>query len=127
MQEHEKEIYTISWSPTGDNTANPNKSVVLASASFDTTVKLWDVSTGKCLSTLLHGSSIYSIEFSPCGDYLASGSSNGVLNVWSTKDASIVKTYSGKGDVFDVSWSKDGDMLAACFSDSSLCVINLRQ
>ena len=37
---HEKEIYTIKWSPTGTGTKNPNQRLLLASASFDTTVKV---------------------------------------------------------------------------------------
>ena len=54
FREHEKEIYTIKWSPTGSKSSNPNKSLMLASASFDATVKLWDVEAGKCLHTLSH-------------------------------------------------------------------------
>jgi hypothetical protein len=37
---HAKEIYTIKWSPTGQGTANPNQRLLLATASFDKTVKV---------------------------------------------------------------------------------------
>jgi transducin (beta)-like 1 len=37
---HEKEIYTIKWSPTGAGTANPDQPLLLATASFDKTVKV---------------------------------------------------------------------------------------
>lgn len=40
LQAHHKEIYTIKWSPTGPQTANPNMNLVLASASFDSTVSI---------------------------------------------------------------------------------------
>ncbi|KAI8429979.1 hypothetical protein MSG28_000434 [Choristoneura fumiferana] len=43
LQAHSKEIYTIKWSPTGPGTQNPNMNLILASASFDSTVRLWDV------------------------------------------------------------------------------------
>uniref|UniRef100_A0A3Q7GGS8 Uncharacterized protein n=1 Tax=Solanum lycopersicum TaxID=4081 RepID=A0A3Q7GGS8_SOLLC len=49
FREHSKEIYTIKWSPTGAGTSNPNQQLLLASASFDSTVKLWDVHQGRLL------------------------------------------------------------------------------
>jgi len=52
FSEHTKEIYTIKWSPTGPGTINPNLPLVLASASYDATIKLWDVEEGKCLHSL---------------------------------------------------------------------------
>uniref|UniRef100_A0A3Q7GFN3 Ig-like domain-containing protein n=1 Tax=Solanum lycopersicum TaxID=4081 RepID=A0A3Q7GFN3_SOLLC len=49
-----KEIYTIKWSPTGAGTSNPNQQLLVASASFVTTVKLWDVHHG-CLLHSFNG------------------------------------------------------------------------
>jgi transducin (beta)-like 1 len=40
LREHSKEIYTIKWSPTGFGSDNPNKPPVLASASFDASIKV---------------------------------------------------------------------------------------
>ena len=39
LQAHNKEIYTIKWSQTGPGTNNPNANLILASASFDSTVR----------------------------------------------------------------------------------------
>merc|ERR1719436_889444 len=52
LSAHLKEIYTIKWSPTGPGTNNPNMNLVLASASFDSTVRLWDVERGTSVHTL---------------------------------------------------------------------------
>ncbi|PQQ14628.1 F-box-like/WD repeat-containing protein TBL1XR1 isoform X1 [Prunus yedoensis var. nudiflora] len=66
LREHSKEIYTIRWSPTGPGTNNANQQLVLASASFDSTVKLWDVELGKLLYSLNgHRDPVYSVAFSP--------------------------------------------------------------
>lgn len=54
LQEHKKEVYTFRWSPTGPGTALPNAPLTLASASFDGTVKLWDVESGSCRHTFEH-------------------------------------------------------------------------
>ena len=45
LQAHHKEIYTIKWSPTGPQTNNPNMNLVLASASFDSTVRFLALSS----------------------------------------------------------------------------------
>ncbi|CAL0319044.1 unnamed protein product [Lupinus luteus] len=127
LKEHAKEIYTIRWSPTGPGTNNPNQQLVLASASFDSTVKLWDVELGKVLYNLNgHRDPVYSIAFSPNGEYLASGSMDKCMHIWSVKEGKIVKTYGGNGGIFEVSWSKDGDKVAACFSNNIVSVIEFR-
>ncbi|KAL8160439.1 hypothetical protein V2J09_001976 [Rumex salicifolius] len=120
LKEHSKEIYTIRWSPTGAGTSNPNQQLMLASASFDSTVKLWDVEHGKLLSSLNgHREPVYSIAFSPNGQYLASGSLDRSLHIWSLKDNRIVKTYSGSGGIFEVCWNKEGNKIAACFANNT--------
>lgn len=54
LKEHTKEVYTIRWSGTGTGSEYPSAPVTLASASFDATVKLWDVDTGSCTQTFTH-------------------------------------------------------------------------
>ncbi|CAJ1929442.1 unnamed protein product [Sphenostylis stenocarpa] len=127
FREHSKEIYTIRWSPTGPATNNPNRSLVLASASFDSTVKLWDVELGKLLYSLDgHRDRVYSLAFSPNGEYLASGSPDKSMLIWSLKEGKIVKTYTGDGGIFEVCWNKEGDKIAACFANNTVCVLDFR-
>ena len=58
----------------------------LATGSWDSTVKVWDVKTGKELATLRgHAGIVYTLAFSPDGRHLATGSgsdSHGEVKVW---------------------------------------------
>ena len=125
FSDHEKEIYTIKWSPTGPGSDNPDLPLILATASYDATIKLWDVDSGKCLHTLEgHTDPVYSVAFSPDGKYLASGSFDKHLHIWNVKDGSLMRTYKGEGGIFEVCWNKDGSKVAACFSNNRVSVID---
>ncbi|KMZ60691.1 transducin family protein / WD-40 repeat family protein [Zostera marina] len=127
LTDHEKEIYTIKWSPTGPDTCNPNQKLILASASFDSIIKLWDAELGKLLYNLHgHKQPVYSVAFSPNGEYLASGSLDQSLHIWSTREGKVVKTYRGTGGIFEVCWNREGDKIAACFSNNTVCVAEFR-
>lgn len=127
LRDHQKEIYTIKWSPTGPGTNNPNQQLLLASASFDATVKLWDVELGKCMYSLQkHTDPVYSVAFSPNGRYVATGSFDRNMHLWSVEDGSLVKTFKGDGGIFEVCWNPEGDKVAACFSNRTVCVVELR-
>lgn len=100
---------------------------MLATASFDGTVRLWNVENGSCISVLSrHRDSVYSVAFSPSGEYLASGSLAGQLYVWNVKDGKPIKNFKGKGDIFEVAWNKEETRIAACFSSNVVDVIDFR-
>ncbi|XP_062101684.1 WD40 repeat-containing protein HOS15-like isoform X2 [Humulus lupulus] len=127
LKEHTKEIYTIRWSPTGPGTINPNQQLVLASASFDSTIKLWGVEQGKLLYSFNgHRDPVYSVAFSPNGEYLASGSMDKCMHIWSVKEGKIVKSYTGNGGIFEVCWNKEGNKVAACFANNKVCILDFR-
>ena len=125
FKSHEQEIYTVKWSPTGQGSANPTKLLMLATASFDGSVRLWNVQDGTCIRILSrHRDSVYSVAFSPSGEFLASGSLAGQLYIWKVKEGQHVKSFKGKGDIFEVAWNKEETRVAACFSSNVVSVID---
>ena len=69
----------------------PLLSPPFCSASFDSTVRLWEVEKGACLHTLRrHIDPVYSVAFSPDGRLLASGSFDKCLYIWSTQVSFLI-------------------------------------
>jgi len=128
LTDHTKEIYTIRWSPSGPGSKNPNSNLLLASASFDSTVKLWDAETGKCVRTLTKNTPdpVYSVAFSPDGQFIATGSIDRNVNIYSVKDGSFINTCQGTGGIFEVCWNYTGDKVAACFSNNLVSVLDFK-
>mmetsp|Transcript_24236 Transcript_24236/g.56878 ORF Transcript_24236/g.56878 Transcript_24236/m.56878 type:complete len:845 (+) Transcript_24236:120-2654(+) len=126
LKEHDQEIYTVKWSPTGPGSRNPqNPRSLLASASFDGSVRLWDVADGSCYRIFnRHKDSVYSVAFSPSGEYLASGSLAGQMYIWDIEKKRHIKSYKGKGDIFEVAWNKEETRVAACFSSHVVAIID---
>lgn len=70
---------------------------------------------------------VYTLAFSPNAEYLASGSQDSCLHVWSLKEGKVVKTYRGRSAIYSVSWNKEGDKVAAGFSDGYVCILDFRK
>jgi WD40 repeat protein/uncharacterized caspase-like protein len=97
---------------------------ILASASWDKTIKLWRVEDGQLLDTLQnHQDTLTSIAFSPDGKTLVSGSEDKTINLWKIENdkAKLVKTIRGHQDgVTSVAFSLDGKFFASGSYDKSI-------
>jgi WD40 repeat protein len=121
LQGHTNEVVFVAYSPDGKT---------LASASYDSTLKLWDVTTGKERTTLRgHTGCVGSVAFNPEGKTLASaiiGSpfadpDNKTIKLWdvtSGKEQAILQGHTGM--VFAVAFSPDGQTLASASDDKTV-------
>ena len=80
------------------------------SGSWDHTLKLWDVKSGKCLRTFEgHTDFITSVSFSADGRYVLSGSWDKTLKLWDAKCGECLRTFEGHTSLVNsVSFSADG-------------------
>ncbi|XP_066909624.1 notchless protein homolog 1 [Halyomorpha halys] len=95
---------------------------LLASASFDKSIKLWDGKTGKFITTLRgHVQSVYMIAWSADSRLLVSASADSTLKVWTMKTKKLLNDLPGHVDqVFAVDWSADGEKVASGGKDKLL-------
>ncbi|KAI0570382.1 vegetative incompatibility protein HET-E-1 [Pyrenophora tritici-repentis] len=99
----------------------------LASASHDSTVKVWDASSGACLQTLEgHSNYVTSVAFSYDSAWLASASQDSTVKVWDVSSGACLQTLEGHSDkVTSVAFSHDSMWLASASHDSTVKVWNV--
>lgn len=65
---------------------------LLASASTDCTVKVWNSSSGECLATLQHNAMVDSVSFSDDSGLLISASVDSTIHLWNTSNWQRIMT-----------------------------------
>jgi WD40 repeat protein len=117
LEGHKNTIATVDFNPEGR---------ILASGSFDSTVKLWQLSPngGQELMTLNeHSGPIRKVRFSPDGSSLAAMSMDGKILVWdiTSQGGGDLLTLVGHEDIVSsIAYNMDGSLLASAGFDGTV-------
>ncbi|MEL7357908.1 MAG: caspase family protein [Cyanobacteria bacterium J06560_6] len=114
---HRDRARSVVFSPDGNT---------IASASEDSSVKLWHAQTGELLTTLAHHAGVVSIDYSGDGQTLATASADDSVQLWDAQTGKLLKTIavesadSGYFTVNSVATSPDGKLLATGSADNTV-------
>jgi WD40 repeat protein len=116
--DHGKDISCLAYSPSGE---------MLATGSFDRSVKLWRVADGQQLFALDQGNKVHFLAFSPEGATLASGSPRGLVKLWDVATGTRITTLKGEPKfLHGLCYSPDGKTLATASGEGVVRFWNVR-
>ena len=120
VEGHTSRVYSLAFKPN---------SYLLASASQDNTIRIWDVGDNTNLwhvRTLRgHTSNVYSVAWSPDGRTLASASDDGTVRLWNPNNGINFAVLRGHTErITNVAWSPDGRILASGSNDDTIRLWN---
>ncbi|KAM7483673.1 hypothetical protein LguiB_008256 [Lonicera macranthoides] len=88
---HEGPVHGLTFSPTN---------AILASSSWDRTVRLWDVFEGKgAVETFPHTHDVLTVVYRPDGKQLASSTLDGQIHFWDPIEGLLMFTIEGRRDI----------------------------
>ena len=87
---HSNFCFSCQFSPQGN---------LLVSGSFDETVKIWDVRSDECISTLpAHSDPVTSVSLNRDGTCIVSSSHDGLIRIWDVATGECLKTIYAEGN-----------------------------
>jgi ribosome assembly protein 4 len=106
MTGHQQPVNFVSFSPDGR---------LIASASFDKSVKIWQGATGKFVTSFrAHVQAVYQVAWSADSRLLVSSSKDSTMKVWDIAAKKLKMDLPGHADeVFAVDWAPDGQRVAS--------------
>lgn len=125
---HKGPITDLDFSPFHDN--------ILATASQDSTVKIWMIpdggiteTTSKCDADLMgHGKKVSLLKFHPTAEFLmATGSIDQSIKIWDVQNEKSVLELQLEKDPICMNWNFDGSRLGAMTKDIKMTIYDPRQ
>lgn len=116
LEGHTNAVNSVAFSSDGK---------ILASGSWDDTIRIWNSTNGQHLITFRgHRDGVSTVTFSPDGETLASGSHDDTIKLWNS-DGQVRATLRGHADpVRSVAFSPDGKILASGSDDNTVRLWN---
>jgi periodic tryptophan protein 2 len=126
LEGHEGPVAGLQFSPV-----HPQ----LATASWDRTVRIWELYTGAKVATetLQHGSDLTCVAYRPDGNQLCAATLDGQLQFWNPLDGTLVGTIEGRKDInagrgrSDIRTAKNNTaskyFTSVCYSADGRCVL----
>ncbi len=109
---HEDAVLDVAVSPSGK---------LLASASLDDTVRIWDLERGTELRSFQHPDDVYAVAFDPSGQLVASACRDGLVRLYRTDGAEAPVELAGNSMAANaVAFSPDGKRVASAGEDLSV-------
>jgi len=100
---------------------------ILATGSYDSSIKIWDIDTGECIRTLKgHVSGVRTLQFDD--NKLISGSLDKTIKVWNWRTGKCIATWGGSNGHAEgvVGLHFDGNILASGSIDKSIKIWNFQ-
>jgi dipeptidyl aminopeptidase/acylaminoacyl peptidase len=113
-------VTSVAWSPDGQH---------LATASADGTARIWEVASGRLLTTLEgHQRAVQAVAFSPDGQRLVTASADGTARIWEVASGRLLTALQGHtAEVDSVQFSSDGTRVATASRDKTAKVWDAQQ
>jgi WD40 repeat protein/serine/threonine protein kinase len=110
---HRAPVRGVAFSPDGTQ---------IATASLDSSIKLWDAHSGQEINTLRgHKGTVDQVVFSSDGTHIASSSSDRTMRIWDASSGRTIATLEGDNDyVVKIAFSPDGAQLISASSNATL-------
>ncbi len=117
---HSNTVTSVAFSPD---------STKLASGAWDSTVRIWDVSSGEPLAHYEAQNWVSCVAFSPDGNFVASGDWSDTVDVWEVDGYQETPRHRLTGhtdDLTAVSFNSDGRYLASAAEDETIRIWDLQ-
>lgn len=113
IEGHTSWVASVDISPDGQ---------YIASGSFDSTVRLWNIQNGELIHTMTgHGGDVEAVAFSPDGKTLVSGASDFVAILWDVATGQVIRRFQGHTlPIRSIAFGSQGDYIVTGSNDEQV-------